>query len=264
MTELRIIATEPSTSNIGFWKRQFALNHTPKQIMFDVIFGVIGPVLCFIFDPIFFQSQSFGPALFPEYQVLVYVFSGLEISTLCLWLVTRGSFRFSNQLIGGCLILGGLVSFLLGLILFPFSVLGIAIVYGIGLVGFTPFLTGIVYWRNGVRALCSEPESASLALRSAAFFLGVVLLSGVPVVLSATLHSYFDYSMSEVLRGDSRHALTAARDLWPLAYLASSELDRLVQAYIREPDPARKEILKNCYREITGEDIELRVQILLD
>ena len=40
----------PESFRPGFWQRQFLGPPTAQQIAFDVVFGVVGPVLCFIFD----------------------------------------------------------------------------------------------------------------------------------------------------------------------------------------------------------------------
>ena len=67
-----------------FWRRQFMPSTTHAQVVFDVLFGIVAPVLCFVFDPIVFQS-GFGPALFPELGPFVYMVSAIEISVLILF-----------------------------------------------------------------------------------------------------------------------------------------------------------------------------------
>jgi hypothetical protein len=49
-----------------------------------------------------------------------------------------------------------------------------------------------------------------------------------------------------------------------LRYVATADVDRIVDAYVSESDTSRKEILKSCYREITGEDIDVRARIIRD
>lgn len=51
ITEQRA-AVESNRASTGFWHRQFAATVTRPQIIFDDTFGVIGPILCFVFDPI--------------------------------------------------------------------------------------------------------------------------------------------------------------------------------------------------------------------
>ena len=42
------------------------------------------------------------------------------------------------------------------------------------------------------------------------------------------------------------------------------ESNQVVTAYLEASEPARKQLLKNCYQEITGEDIEVRIRIMQD
>ena len=58
--------------------------------------------------------------------------------------------------------------------------------------------------------------------------------------------------------------LNATHRLMVLRFLTSAELDRIVEAYVSEKDVQRREVLKSCYKEITGVDIESRVSILQD
>ena len=71
-------------------------------------------------------------------------------------------------------------------------------------------------------------------------------------------------SVDEILRGDATHATYAAQQLAELKFFTSAELNRIVEAYVSETDKERKAMLKSRYREITGEDIDLRARILQD
>jgi hypothetical protein len=66
------------------------------------------------------------------------------------------------------------------------------------------------------------------------------------------------------VNGDARQASAAAHRIWPLRYFVGDESNKIVTAYEQAADPARKELLKNCYQEITGEDIELRIRVMRD
>jgi hypothetical protein len=247
----------------SFWQQQFAGKRTQPQLIFDLIFGVFGPIACFAFDPVVFQSSFLGPPLFGEQQILVYTLSALEIIVLCVWLIFGGSLRFLNAFIGSFLIWGGIASASIGLILFQYSLFGIMF-FGIGLLGFTPFVTAVVYGRNGFRAWNIASGNSPLLLRAGSLFLSLTVALGAPVVISTTIRSYVDKAVSEILKGDSQQARAAVEGLRPLTYLARSELNKLVNAYMAETDPIRKQHLKNCYEQITGESIENRASILLD
>lgn len=263
MRELSILEGQSSrTAKPSFWRRQFAPEATRSQLTFDLAFGVIGPLLCFVFDPIVFRGGLAGPPLFPDYQLFVYFLSGLEVMVLCLWLLSGAAFRAWNVLIGGALMIGGIFCVGVGLVLLPFSAVGLMM--GIGLFGFTPFLTAIVYLRNGFRAWHFGGQDATKVLRAASLLFGLVLVLGAPALLATGIHNFVASAIDEMIKGDSRHALAAAQGLGPLKYFVAGESDRIVQAYLAESDQARKQILKICYQEITGEDIEFRVRVIQD
>ena len=245
-----------------FWRRQFAPQVTRPQLVFDVIFGAIGPILCFVFDPIVFHSGFGGPPLFPAYQPIVYLFSGFEIALLCFWLIMGPGSELWNAMFGAALLCGGLFCLAIGCILLPFSAMGL--MFGVGLFGFTPFLTALVYLRNGSRALRAKSYESSTITRLVGALCGCLFVLAVPTLLALEIRMTVSSSIDEIVRGDSEQASRAAHRLAPFRFFADAELDRLVQAYIAELDPQRKQLLKSCYREVTGEDIEARVRIVQD
>ena len=105
------MVSDSSRAESGFWKSQFAAQVTRPQILFDVTFGVIAPILCFVFDPIVFRSWLFGPPLLGDYQTVAYLFSGLQIILLCFWLLTGSGGKILNSFIGGTLLSGAIMVF---------------------------------------------------------------------------------------------------------------------------------------------------------
>lgn len=243
-----------------FWQRQFALEATTPQIVFDVIFGIIGPILCFVFDPFVFRGGLIGRPLLPEYQTFVYLFSGLQIALLVLWLATGPGLQLWNRFISGMLLAGSVFCFTLGLVLSPFSFFGLSV--GIGLFGFTPFLSSLVYLRNSARAARAETYHASNFSRSATVVFGFLLGFGLPTLLSVPIDQAINRAIDEIMHGDPQQAALATHRLMPLRFFAGAELDQLADAYAAESDDRRKEILKSSYREITGENIEDRIRNL--
>jgi hypothetical protein len=268
MVEIRNITEQPASlgsthANAGFWHRQFGPTVTRAQIIFDLMFGVIGPILCFVFDPIIFRSWIGGPPFAADYRIFVYLFSGLQITLLCFWLLTGPGRQLWNRLIGGMLLCGGLFCLTVGLALIPLSLIGL-LAYGIGVFGFTPFLTALVYLRNSIRALRAGkdgPERFGKVLVPAS---GILVVAGLPLLLSIQIHLMVSRAVTEILEGDPQHASFAAHRLVPLQYFAGTELDQIVNAYATSSDEKRKELLKSCYQEITGDSIENRRAILND
>lgn len=255
-------STEVATPKPGFWRRQFQLSPTSGQVVFDLSFGVIAPIICFIFDPIVFQSGIGGPPLFPSYQTFVYLFSGFQIFLLCFWLVSGPRSAFANVAIGAVLFSGGLFCAAVGCLLAPYSVLGLLFV--VGILGFVPFVTAVVYLRNGWRALNTGLSDIPRFSYVAAFVLGLTLSLSIPALASIRIRSAVANSVDEILHADANHASRAAQKLKVLRFVAAADVDRIVEAYLSESDINRKLILKSCYRQITGEDIEMRAQIIRD
>lgn len=251
--------TETTHQDNGFWRRQFAPTVTRPQIIFDVLFGVIGPILCFVFDPVVFRDGFAGPPLFPAYRNFAYLFSGVEIAFLCLWLLTGPGLEVWNRIIGGIFLNGALFCAAVGLVLSPFSLIGL--LYGIGIFGFTPFLAAMVYLRNSRRALRSKSPEPSNPDRILIPSLGILLATGLPLLLSIEINLAVNHAIDDIVQGDTDHAVYAAHRLTSLGFFADSELDRIVSAYRSEKDEKRKELLRSCYREITGDNLENRARI---
>ena len=249
---------------VGFWSRQFSSNVTSAQLIFDVIVGVIAPILCFIFDPIIFNDSlnlELAPHPIARYKLFVYLFSAVSIVTLSLFLTQKIKSGRLRAIIAGILLSGALCSLAIGIIILPFSVLGL-IFFFIGILGFTPFLTAFVYLRNAVRAVnAAKPVLAQRKLM-AMLALGGVLVSGPCLLLQVQIERVVTQSMNDLLRGDIQAAQSATENLRYFAW--TPELDEIVLAYSRETDATRRESLAKVYLELTGSDIENRLAKLRD
>lgn len=160
-----------------FWRRQFAAVPTRSQVLFDGIFGVILPILCFVADPVVFKNGIFGPPEFGRYQVLAYLVSTVEIAVFIVWRTFRKQLTTFSAPFGGVLLAGGLFSTAIGIAILPLSVLGLLFV--IGVLGFIPFLTGFVYFRNGVRAMKDQVNNSTFGFRFLTAALAGILVIGL-------------------------------------------------------------------------------------
>jgi hypothetical protein len=167
----------------GFWRRQFGEQATPKQRRFDVTFGIILPILCFIFDPIVFREWfSDAPGLLGRWQFYVYTISALEMVALATWLSRADGRGRPPAALGGMMLAGGLFSLVIGVVILPLSLLGLIVL--VGVFGFTPFFTAVVYLRNGWRAANPGRSGDDMSWRDAAeFALGFVVALGAPVIM---------------------------------------------------------------------------------
>lgn len=282
MTKLEIAGDGRSAPKDGFLRRQFQPPTTPAQTVFDVLFGVMAPILCFVFDPGILRSSDFGfgtgPGIFSEFQSFVYLVSGIEILLLIVWLTWGRQLQSTTSLAGGMLMAGAVFSGLIGIVLLPFTLMGLFLI--VGVFGFIPFLTALVYLRNARSAFQLEaktfdsPGSFGLApgaqsqrrLRSSflATALGCVLTLGPPAALSVAASMFVSQAMNAVLSADEKQADLAIDEIRYLQFFAQPQLDRLVSAYSATDEPARREELKRRYLKLTGNDIEQRLGIIND
>ena len=199
-----------------------------------------------------------------DYRNFVYLFSGFQIALLCFWLLIGPGLAGLEQTDWrNAALRRHVFAWSVGLALAPFSLFGL-LLYGIGIFGFTPFLTAIVYLRNSRRALRAEKVGAAGFADALIPVSGMLLVAGLPLLLSIQIHLMVSRGVSEILEGDSQHATFAAQRLAPLRFFAGSELDQIVNAYSVASDERRKELLKSCYQVITGESIESRQSIVAD
>ena len=168
-----------------FWRRQFGGQVTRAQRRFDIAFGFVMPVLCFVLDPIVFHKWlSYKPGfLLGRWQFYAYTISALEMVALAAWLSKASGGGRPPALLGGMLIGGGVFSLVVGVLILPFSLVGL-IYFFVGALGFTPLLTAVVYLRNGWRAANPGRSGDDMSWRDAVeFALGLVFALGAPVVL---------------------------------------------------------------------------------
>lgn len=259
----------------GFFRSQFSPPTSHQQKVFDVSFGVVAPVLCFVFDPLVFRGE-FDTPLFPQFQAFVYMVSAIEIVVLIMWLVCGQRLQPRTRLLGGVLTTGALFSGLIGIVILPFTLIGLF--FGIGIFGFVPFLTALVYLRNARGAFQlahhdtaagPEPLAAPSNARDTFGWIGstvfaCALVLGLPAGLNFIAAQLVSSSLNAVLYADSQRADLAAEQIMYLKYFSSPNLDPIVSAYAAETNPSRKEELKRRYSKITGNDIEARLRILAD
>jgi hypothetical protein len=171
----------------GFWARQFDSRPTASQKTFDWIFGVVLPVVCFVFDPIVFKARAYSQPILGNYRPFAYLLCFVSVMAMSAWLVLGAELKWLNSLTAGLFIAGGGVSLMIGVVLFPFSVAGLVIL--IGALGFTPLFSALVYLRNGIRAYRSAKLFVTEKFLVRAFLLSVILSSVVPYAINEEIRT---------------------------------------------------------------------------
>jgi hypothetical protein len=241
----------------GFWARQFSAVETQRQTRFDAVFGVILPITVLILDPLVFQGDFFnhGPLL-GNYQIFAYLLCGFQMGLFLLWRSIGRNLGEISALIGGALVGGAIFSFVVGLMILPYSAVGLLVL--IGAAGFTPFVTSFVYLRNGIRALRSQSRNYSFETRAhmAAWALVFALL--LPYVVGAGYSNLISTAVNQLIYSDPDDVAVAARTLRLFPVIPSSERHRVYDAYREERSFVKRFALEQYWKDITGEDLRLR------
>ena len=252
----------PVSNTSGFWARQFGNVLTEKQDQFDVVFGVVLPVIALVVDPIVFQGGFFGEQPFlARFHLFAYLFCGLQMGIFLCWRTLGRHLLPVAGLIGGVLLAGALFSFIVGVLILPLTLVGLVIL--IGIVGFTPFFTGFVYLRTGIRAVKCQERNVLSETRFLVGFVTGLLSVLMPLLISLQVSRTVSQATDQILYGNAQQAEVAVNRLKWLP-VSSSELRVLVVAYGNASNPERKNVLKRYYKEITGDDIERQIYLFND
>jgi hypothetical protein len=156
-------------------------NREWKRTAIDLLGGVVLPILCFLFDPIIICGGD-GGFVGPHLQGVILFAVAMQIAALVFWRLAAPWLRKSAGVLGGILWVGAAIAGLTGFLMTPLSFIGL-VVYGIGALGFVPYLTATVFARNAARA-CRNAET----FQGGRFiFLGIVLALVVPLLANAVL-----------------------------------------------------------------------------
>ena len=247
----------------GFWSRQFGPHRTNGQDAFDAIFGLVLPIACFLVDPIVFKSTAmFGPPVLEDYQLVAYVVSAVEMGMLLVWRTFPKLARTFAPAFAGIFLVGAFFSTVVGLAILPFTLMGLLMV--IGLPGLTPFFSAFVYLRNSVRAMKVQAKDSTLLLRFVVAALGAMLFVGLPIRASVQVDRAMSVSVNRLVSGSAVEAEEAAHQLKRFRFVSAKHRNQMAEAYVREQDPVKKDIIKRVYQDIAGDDIEIRWAMLLD
>ncbi|MBI4586088.1 MAG: WD40 repeat domain-containing protein [Planctomycetes bacterium] len=165
----------------GFWKRQFLGEPTGKQVVFDVLFGLLLPVICLIFDPIVLSrwlpgDSSGEPALLEEYHQSAYAGIAFQLLALAGWLCCRRRLARLGPFLGGIFLSGAALALAIGAWISPQSFFGLLFFF-IGALGFSPFFAALVFARNGIRAIAAAGKGfPGLQVFSGAFLIVLILI----------------------------------------------------------------------------------------
>src|SRR6185436_17575455 len=109
----------------------------------------------------------------------IYVLSGMAMATLALWFWLGPRLKHASVFISTVLLTGGALSFIIGIVIVPLTIVGLC--FGIGIFGLVPFFTAFVYLRNGFRAVEQADAAMSRFRLIASLLLSALLVIGIPL-----------------------------------------------------------------------------------
>ncbi len=151
---------------------------------------------------------------------------------------------------------------MVGVLIFPLSILGLIVL--IGILGFTPFVTGFVYLRNGVRALVVQEKNSTYALRFLTTALAAVFPIGLPLFTDQLVNETTSRSVFQIVNGDQQQVELAVNQMRWMPFIPQESLNSIISGYQVSKDAERRELLRKAYKELAGEDIDTRIMILND
>lgn len=213
------------------------------------IVGAVIPLAFLFADPIVFRSRdeflSEG-TIFGDLRAFGYTAALLAATLLIRVLVSSRARTYE----AGMLYAAAVVAAALGVVILPLSVIGMFL-FGIGLLGLSPFFASWVYFRNAARvhaAATSRPWSRGAALGAVAF---------VSIAVAAQMGTNAAVSWA-IRQGDSRIAAQVL-SIAPVIYDPETLVRQYESATLQE-----KQQLALAYRRMTGELIEKPVAQVAD
>jgi hypothetical protein len=136
------------------------------------------------------------------------------------------------------------------------SLIGLLVI--IGALGFVPFFTAATFTANSIEAYFRALEVMGGLKLMASAILGALLVIAVPVAVQTKVSLVVWSAIRDVSAGDPT-ALPRLR-----AWYRFGPRDSLPRSYFAEWDPVRKQRLADACKDLTGEDVNLRLARVVD
>jgi hypothetical protein len=256
---------ERKTKRKQFWQRQFAPAATRLQIAFDIVVGIIIPLILLSIDPIVFRAQPCSTPILGKYATFAYFAISLGCLSLAVWLSLGMRRQIGAAFIGGIMASGTLFALSIGIALLPYSVIGL-LIFGLGALGFVPFLTAWVYYRNCRRAYAiakSKLTAVNLALMMAT---GAVLAVSVPYLIHTATASAITNTVDQLAASLPAQDQQAINDLNRVSDLCLNLCNQHIKVAfdsLRLGDAEQKQA-SEIYQNVTGEPYYTRASCYSD
>jgi hypothetical protein len=179
------------------------------------------------------------------YRPFAYTGTFISIMLMMAWLLWRERLGGYSAIFAGFFLVASTISLLFGIALIPISLLGLMAI--IGVLGFTPLFTAVIFFRNAVLALCVSESSFRLSKLIPATLFGFLWALAVPFVLQTEVNN----SLDAVAHGSSQTIRAEGAKLRILSPLVDPGKVRDIYFTLPYYSPERSEV-ENLYYALTG------------
>lgn len=239
----------------------------------DAMFGILTPVVCLLIDPrVFTHGPTPSEPGLSGWRVFAFTaVGGGALALMSVWL-TRGRSGWLMSMIAipfgvgalGAVLIGWQTALLsvaaLGLLVVaglmgsPLIVVQTAPIAGLGLLGLTPQLTGIVYLRTAARAVAADPCGQGLfgtVKTTVAHILGIALLLGIPAGMQVWANDFVQTRVDAILQ-DPQPQPAVVAELKAAFWCTPACYWNIARQYEQANGDDRKRRLVDVYFELTG------------
>lgn len=232
---------------------------TGGQVAFDLLFGILAPVLLIAIDPALFVADVADRAVFPPYWATpTHIVQGGLVAALFVWGITGMRRPLLGMLLAGPFAAGALFSLVAGGALLWFGLAHSDLLSG--WLAFTPWLTAFVFSRHCVLA-CRAGAHRSVPLTILLLgvtFAGILLAFGSVAAARQRQARLLESLLLSESPADVEHA--CARIVRP----DQVDLDRVALSYAAmKEDDSRRKRLQGAYLRLAGAPIESALDRLL-
>lgn len=241
----------------------------------ETAIGMLAPIPILIFDQLFFNPPpGFSTVLSRNWVFVVIgiIFGGLS---LFIRLIFQKRYQIPNSFVTGIFLAGLSFEFVIALLYLPFAVIfGLNLLpdeyrkglWGIGLlvIAYLPFQIAITCYL-ALHWTYKHLHSRPITMRSWAIVLaGILVVILIPLTFQRAADGYLSAAIHRILTGDSAEVSEGIALIENAFWCNKSCFDGLINAYRDPDDPRRLPIISEAYQQLTGEDIEIRIQIIED
>lgn len=163
---------------------------------------------------------------------------------MMLFLLFRENLKWFNAVLAGLFMVGAAISLIVGVVLFPLSLIGL--IFFIGALGFTPLFAAFVYARNSFRAINYAKLTTNKNL-----LINLVLVSAVfSFVLPYVFYVNVKASLREMESGNPAVILENKRKLKYVAPLIN--VDKLALKSCGSADDEGKNAIRSAVYDLSG------------